>query len=52
MEAHFKKCKHCSAILDGAMNVVKLVGDGAAFEVPSTLSNRLFAKLDRQLGKP
>ena len=52
MEAHFKGCKHCSAILDGTKNVVKLVGDGAAFEVPSNLSKRLFAKLDRQLGKP
>ena len=52
MEAHFKVCKHCSAILDGTKNVVKLIGDGAAFEVPSDLSKRLYSKLDRQLRKP
>ena len=52
MEAHFKKCKHCSAILDGTKNVVKLVGDGAAFEVPSNLSKRLYVRIERQLGKP
>jgi hypothetical protein len=51
LEAHFKVCRHCSAILDGTKNVVKLVGDGAAFEVPSDLSKRLYRKLDSQLGK-
>ena len=50
MEAHFKVCKHCSAILDGTKNVVKLIADGVEFEVPSNLSKRLYLKLDRQLG--
>jgi Putative zinc-finger len=51
MEAHFKVCKHCSAVLDGARNVVRLIADGAEFEVPARLSNRIYGKLDRQLGK-
>ena len=51
MEAHFKVCKHCSAVLDGTKNVVKLIADGAEFEVPSNLSKRIYGKLDRQLGK-
>ena len=51
MEAHFKVCKHCSAILDGTKNVVKLIADGAEFEVPSNLGKRIYDKLDRQLGK-
>ena len=51
MEAHFKVCKHCSAVLDGAQNVVKLVADGAEFEVPYNLGKRIYGKLDRQLGK-
>ena len=51
MEAHFKVCKHCSAVLDGTRNVVRLVADGAEFEVPTSLSKRIYAKLDSQLGK-
>jgi hypothetical protein len=51
MEAHFKICKHCSAILDGTKNVVHLVGDGHAFEVPTGFSARLYSKLDSKLGK-
>ena len=51
MEAHFKVCKHCSAVLDGTKNVVKLIADEAEFEVPTDLSKRIYGKLDRQLGK-
>ena len=51
MEAHFKVCKHCSAVLDGTRNVVKLIAEGAEFEVPSNLGKRIYGKLDRQLGK-
>ena len=51
MEAHFKVCKHCSAVLDGTRNVVKLISEGAEFEVPSNLGKRIYGKLDRQLGK-
>jgi hypothetical protein len=51
MEAHFKVCKHCSAVLDGTRNVVRLIADSAEFEIPSTLGKRIYSKLDRQLGK-
>ena len=51
MEAHFKVCKHCSAVLDGTRNVVKLVADGAEFEVPVDFGSRLYAKLNARLGK-
>jgi anti-sigma factor RsiW len=30
IEAHFKACKHCSAVYDGTRNVVRLIGDGRA----------------------
>jgi hypothetical protein len=49
MAAHFKGCAHCSAILDGTRNVVKLVGDGKAFEMPPAASRRLYSKLDQYL---
>jgi hypothetical protein len=51
MEAHFKVCKHCSAVLDGTRNVVKLVADGAEFEVPAGFGSRLYNKLNASLRK-
>jgi anti-sigma factor (TIGR02949 family) len=45
MEAHFKACAHCTAVLDGTRNVVKLVGDGKVFQVPEGFSKRLYKKL-------
>lgn len=41
MEAHFKVCAHCTAILDGTRNVVKLVADGVEYPVPDGFSKRL-----------
>lgn len=41
MQAHFKVCSHCTAVLDGARNVVQLVADGQAFELPRGFSERL-----------
>jgi anti-sigma factor RsiW len=47
LEAHFKVCKHCSAIVDGTRNVVELIADGEAFEVPAGFGDRLFKKLEK-----
>ena len=51
MEAHFKGCKHCTAVLDGTRNMVQLVGDAAGFELPAGLSKRLYRRLNRKLAK-
>lgn len=45
MEAHFKVCAHCTAVLDGTKNVVKLVADGVEYELPTGFSQRLYSKL-------
>ena len=45
MEAHFKVCAHCTAILDGTRNVVKLVADGVEYPVPEGFSKRLYHKI-------
>ena len=45
MEAHFKVCAHCSAVLDGTRNVVKLVGDGVEYVVPDGFSQRLYNRI-------
>jgi len=49
MASHFKDCAHCSAILDGTRNVVKLVGDGKAFEIPASASQKFYRKLNDHL---
>jgi RNA polymerase sigma-70 factor, ECF subfamily len=51
MDVHFKGCKHCTAVLDGTRNVVRLVGNADAFELPAGLSDRLYQKLDRKLSE-
>ena len=48
IEAHFKTCKHCRAVHDGTHNVVRLIGDGRAFEVPASFSKRLYNKLPKR----
>ena len=45
MEAHFRVCAHCKAILDGTGNVLKLVGDNAEYRVPEGFGKRLFDKI-------
>ncbi len=49
MASHFKNCAHCSAILDGTRNVVNLVGDGRAFEIPARASQKFYKKLNDHL---
>lgn len=51
MEIHFKGCAHCTAILDGTRNVVKLIGDGRTLELPDRLSQRLYTKLNQHLAE-
>lgn len=49
MEEHFKGCEHCAAVLDGTRNVIRLVGDGHAFELPAGFSDRLKKRLQEKL---
>ncbi len=51
MEEHFKECKHCTAILDGARNLVQLYGDDRMFEVPLGYGQRLHRRLAGNIGK-
>ena len=50
MEEHFKGCEHCSAVLDGTRNVIRLVGDGRAFDLPAGFSDRLKKRLEKEIG--
>jgi anti-sigma factor RsiW len=45
MEAHFKLCAHCKAVVDGTKNVVKLIADGVEYELPEGFSKRLYERI-------
>ena len=49
LEAHFKVCDHCTAILDGTKNVVQLVGNGVVFDVPCGFGERLRQRLNDEI---
>lgn len=49
MEAHFKQCKHCQAVLDGTRNVLTLYGDDRAFELPAGFDQRLRRRLAQEV---
>jgi len=48
MEAHFKVCAHCTAVLDGTRNVVKLVADGVEYRLPDGFGKRLQDRITRK----
>jgi anti-sigma factor ChrR (cupin superfamily) len=44
---HLKSCTHCSAVVDGTRNVIRLLGDGKSFDLPKGFSERLKQKLEK-----
>ena len=51
LEFHFGRCKHCKALLDGTRNVVALIGDEHAFELPRETSERITSALQRRIAE-
>jgi hypothetical protein len=45
MQEHFRDCKHCTAILDGARNILRLISDDRIFELPPSFSGKLYERL-------
>jgi Putative zinc-finger len=48
IEDHVRGCKHCTAVLDGTRNVIRLYGDERFVELPVGFSQRLKLKLESQ----
>jgi hypothetical protein len=42
---HLKGCRHCTAILEGSRNVLRLVCDDRALVLPAGFSQRLYERL-------
>ncbi len=45
---HLEGCRHCSAVYDGTKNVVRLLGDDRALELPRGFSQRLYQRLQQR----
>jgi anti-sigma factor RsiW len=53
IELHLAHCRHCTATVDAIHNIVILVADGRSFALPTGFSDRLKARIRKelQLGK-
>jgi MEDS: MEthanogen/methylotroph, DcmR Sensory domain/Putative zinc-finger len=49
IEAHLLECRPCTAVLEGAQNVIRLVGNPRAFQVPTALSERLYNRVRAEI---
>jgi hypothetical protein len=49
IERHLKHCEICSAVLDSTRNVMILTADDRTFELPVGLSQRLHARLSKEI---
>ena len=45
MEHHFQNCKHCTAVLEGTRNTVRLLTDGDWYPLPPGFGKRLFQRI-------
>lgn len=51
VKRHLEHCGICSAILDSTRNILVLTADDRVFELPVGFSDRLHAKIDRELAR-
>jgi predicted anti-sigma-YlaC factor YlaD len=49
VQKHLDHCEICSAILDSTRNIIILTADDRVFELPVGFSERLHARLNREL---
>lgn len=49
IEEHLAQCRHCAALLDSTRNVIILIADEKAFELPVGFSSRLYALIAKEI---
>jgi anti-sigma factor RsiW len=49
VQRHLDHCELCSAILDATRNIIILTADDRVFELPAGYSERLHARLEKEL---
>jgi hypothetical protein len=47
--AHLAQCRPCTAVHQGAQNLIRLVGDPRSFQVPTEFSQRLYRRLQQEM---
>ena len=52
VQRHLEHCEICSAILDSSRNIVVLIADHQVFELPLGFSERLHARLSKEMQSP
>ncbi len=52
IDSHLETCEICSAVLDSTRNVVVLMADERVFKLPAGFSERLHARIERELEEP
>lgn len=51
VQKHLEHCEICSAVLDSTRNILVLTADDRVFELPVGYSERLHARLSREISK-
>jgi Putative zinc-finger len=49
VQKHLENCEICSAVLDSTRNILILTADDRVFELPAGYSQRLHARLAREI---
>ncbi len=49
MEEHLAHCRICTAVLDGAYNIVTIVADDRVFRLPTGFSSRLKQRIQDEI---
>lgn len=49
VQTHLEHCEICSAIIDSTRNILVLTADDRVFELPIGFSERLHARLDKEI---
>ena len=51
LELHISRCRRCRVVFDTTGRMLKIVTDAGPFEVPLSVSARLYARLEKVLAE-
>ena len=51
LDAHFPECRHCTAVLEGTCNVIRLYRDERVLAPPQGFGDRLEGRINQQLSQ-
>jgi predicted anti-sigma-YlaC factor YlaD len=51
LDEHFAECRHCTAVLEGTCNVIRLYRDERVLAPPQGFGDRLEVRINQQLGQ-